>query len=488
MEFMKTVIEIREQLILYILLINTFFAVIIVFIQKKEPKSVWAWLLLLYFLPVFGFFIYVIAGTDMHKKKMFRIKEVKDRIQEAVRIQEETVQNKNFPMNREELNEYSDLILYNLELGGNILTDHNNIRIFTDGTEKFEALMEDMKQAKESIHLQYYIIKNDVVFSRIRKILIEKAKEGVEVRILYDGMGCRSLPPRFFKELEKQGIKTAEFFPALLKRFHLRLNYRNHRKIVVIDGRIGYVGGFNIGKEYVGMDEKFGNWRDTHMRIHGPAVFSLQLRFLLDYNYASCEKVHLNTSYLKNDPILDSNTMIQVISCGPDSKTPMIRNNYLRLINKAKKKILIQTPYFVPDDAIMSALLIAVQSGIEVCVMIPCKPDHLFVYWASYFYIGELIEAGAKCYTYSNGFLHAKGMIVDDIVYCFGTANMDIRSFSLNFEVNIVVYGKNEAKQMTALFVEDVKQSMLITKTIYNSRSYQIRLKELISRLLAPIL
>lgn len=488
MEFLETVVNVEKYIRILILLINTIFALIIVFVQKKEPKSIWAWLLLLYFLPIIGCVIYLFVGTDMHKKKMFRLKEIKDRIHEAVEIQEEKVLNKKFPQNHSELEEYADLILYNLQVGRNVLTDHNKLTIFTNGNDKFQSLTEDLKKAKESIHLQYYIIKDDVVFQRIKEILIQKAKEGVEVRILYDGMGCRGLSQKIFKPLYQEGVKIAEFFPAILKRFHLRLNYRNHRKIVVIDGKVGYIGGFNIGKEYVGLDQKFGNWRDTHLRIEGSAVFSLQLRFLLDYNYASGENVELTHKYLKNEIVKDAYSMIQVISCGPDSKVPMIRNNYLRLIHKAKKKIMIQTPYFVPDDAIISALLIAVQSGIEVSIMIPCKQDHLFVYWASYFYIGELIQSGAKCYTYNNGFLHAKGIIVDDIIYCYGTANMDIRSFALNFEVNVVVYGKKEAKEMTVLFEEDLKHSSQITKDIYDSRSYIIRFKELVSRLLAPIL
>ena len=225
----------------------------------------WTWLLLLYFLPIIGFVFYLFLGTDMHKKKMFRIKEIEDNLNEAIRKQEYWLQNKRWGNKSTEIEEYSDLVMYNLGASGAMLTDDNDITFFTDGVRKFDALIADMEQAEQYIHVQYYIIKNDVLFRRIKDVLVKKAAAGVEVRILYDGMGGRSVKKSCWKDLNRQGIKTSEFFPALLRRLHLRINYRNHRKIVVIDGKVGYVGGFNIGKEYIGMDDRFGYWRDTHL-------------------------------------------------------------------------------------------------------------------------------------------------------------------------------------------------------------------------------
>ena len=473
----------------HLIFINFILAVIIIFFQRKEPQSVWTWLLLLYFIPILGFVFYLFLGTDMHKQKMFRIKEIEDHLNDAIRKQEYSLRSRELERRDPEIAEYSDLVMYNLESSGAMLTDNNDITVFTDGNEKFDALLEDMRQAERYIHVQYYIIKNDVLFHRIKDVLVEKAAEGVEVRILYDGMGCRSVRKSCWKQLSSEGIMTSEFFPATLRRLHLRLNYRNHRKIVVIDGKIGYVGGFNIGKEYIGLDDKFGYWRDTHLRITGGAVASLQMRFALDWNYASRENLFMTERYLNKEPVASAqHCEVQIVSSGPDSRYRSIRDNYLRLIGKAKKSIYIQTPYFIPDEAILSALMIAIHSGIEVNVMIPCKPDHPFVYWATYSYIGDLVMAGANCYTYNNGFLHAKGMVADDKVLCYGTANMDIRSFSLNFEVNAVIYNEEQALHMRKIFDEDLKQSKQITRNIYVGRGLVIRFKEQISRLLSPLL
>lgn len=473
----------------HLLFINFILAVIIIFFQRRDPQSVWTWLLLLYFIPILGFIFYLFLGTDMHKKKMFRIKEIEDHLNDAIRQQEYSLRSEALEQESPSIADYADLVMYNLDVAGAVLTNDNDITIFKDGNEKFDALLEDMEMARQYIHIQYYIIKNDVLFGRIKEVLARKAKEGVEVRILYDSMGCRSVKKGCWRELNAQGIKTSEFFPAVLRRLHLRMNYRNHRKIVVIDGKTGYVGGFNIGKEYIGLEERFGYWRDTHLRITGSAVGSLEMRFALDWNYASKENLFLTDKYMNREPVFSKQHCdVQIVSSGPDSRHCTIRDNYLRLIGKAEKAIYIQTPYFIPDEAILAALMIAIRSGIEVNIMIPCKPDHPFVYWATYSYIGDMVMEGAKCYTYSDGFLHAKGMIVDDKVLCYGTANMDIRSFALNFEVNAVVYHEGLARQMRGIFEEDLKKSKQITKNIYMGRSLFIRFKEQISRLLSPLL
>ncbi|MDE5949967.1 MAG: cardiolipin synthase [Acetatifactor sp.] len=473
----------------HLILWNMLFAIIIVFFERKEPRSVWAWLLLLYFIPFLGFLFYLLLGTDMHQRKMFRMKEVEDRLNEEVRGQEYRLQNRHPGEKDEEIDRYTDLIMYNLESSGAVLTDDNDVEIYTDGNAKFDALIEDMRQARKFIHMEYYIIKNDVLFQRIIEVLREKAAEGVEVRILFDSMGCRTVKNRFWKQLNSWGIQTAEFFPALLGRLQLRVNYRNHRKIVVIDNKVGYVGGFNVGREYLGLDKRFGYWRDTHLRISGGAIFGLQLRFILDWNYASGQNLFTAGQYLEETPPGGGKgCKVQIISSGPDNTLKQIRDNYLQLIHGAKHRISIQTPYFIPDESMMSALLIAIRSGVEVRVMIPCKPDHPFVYWATYSYVGELVMAGASCYTYDNGFLHSKGLVVDDEVLCYGTANMDIRSFSLNFEVNAVVYNAGKAREMAALFERDLEHCSQITREAYASRNLKIRLKEQVCRLLSPLL
>ncbi|MBO4375982.1 MAG: PLDc N-terminal domain-containing protein, partial [Lachnospiraceae bacterium] len=235
---------------------NLIFAIIIVFFQRREPKSVWAWLLVLYFIPILGFVFYLLIGSDMHKRKIFKTKGIEDRVNKAIRQQEHILRHSDVEKIAPKLSGFSDLVMFNLETMGSVLSDDNDIDIFTDGTSKFEKLVEDIKNAKEFIHIEYYIIKKDELFLSILEELKKKAAEGVEVRILFDGMGCRSVRKKFWREVNSYGIKTAEFFPAILRRINVRINYRNHRKIVVIDNKVGYVGGFNIGKEYVDRDKK----------------------------------------------------------------------------------------------------------------------------------------------------------------------------------------------------------------------------------------
>ncbi len=473
----------------HLVFINMVFSLIIIFFQRKNPTTVWAWLLVLYFIPVLGFVLYLVLGQNFHKERMFKMKEIEDEVKIAIRRQEESIFREKLRLRDPEQERFKNLILYNLNEGEAVLTDNNDIRIFTDGKEKYKVLLDEIEHALKYIHIQYYIIKNDELWKEIAEVLKKKARQGVEVRVLFDSMGCRAMKSSDWKQLEDAGIRVVEFFPAVLGKFQFRMNYRNHRKIVVIDGRIGFVGGFNVGREYLGLDSKFGYWRDTHICIEGAAVTSLAVRFVLDWNYAAQDNLFIRNDlfeipeYLRNgkDPV-------QIISSGPDSKSKVIRNNYLRLIHMAKRSIYIQTPYFIPDEEILEALKIAARSGIDVRIMIPCKPDHLFVYWATTSYVGDMIEAGARCYTYGNGFLHAKCMCIDGLVTCVGTANMDIRSFALNFEVNATIYSARTTHKLEEAFENDIRKSTLLTVKKYKSRSVVIKIKEQICRLLSPLL
>lgn len=473
-----------------IIFIDMIFAIIVVFFQRKDPKAVWAWLLLLYFIPILGFVFFLLFGLDAHKKKMFKLKEMQEKIEESTQSQKVGLRKHKLFSKSSEAGHYSDLLMYNLESSESIASDNNTVDVFIDGNAKFDALIEDLKKAEHFIHMEYYIIRNDALMERIREVLLERANAGVEVRILYDAMGCRKTPKKYFTEMAShENVETAVFFPAFFRRLQLRINYRNHRKILVIDNKVGYVGGFNVGEEYIDQSKKFGHWRDTHLRVEGSAVTELGIRFALDWNYAASTDLFADDSYfVEEETDTKDGVLMQIISSGPDSSLQNIRNNYMRLMHKAKKSIYIQTPYFVPDEAVRSALLVALHSGVEVNVMIPGKPDHPFVYWANMSYVGELIEAGAKCYTYGNGFLHAKGVIVDSEVFCYGSANMDIRSFALNFEVNAVCFDKDLASQMTKIFENDVAVSHLITKEEYNKRNAWFRFREQFCRLLSPLL
>ena len=473
----------------HLLFINIILSIVIVFFERRDPKTVWAWLLVLYFIPILGIFLYFIIGYDFHKRQMFRTKEIEDAMYSAVRGQEESIFRDEFAPGDPRLRKFSDTVLMNLEAADAVYTADNDVEIYTDGKEKFRALYEEIEKAEKFIHIQYYIIRNDELWKPFEELLARKVKEGVEVRLLYDSMGCRKMRRSDWKRIRSLGIQVGEFFPALLGSLQLRINYRNHRKIVVIDGKTAFVGGFNIGREYIGLSPKFGYWRDTHLRIRGSAVLALHIRFILDWNYATKQNLFARDSYFTYRPEeKPGSEAIQIISSGPDSRWQNIRNVYLKMISKARKSIYIQTPYFIPDNAVLDALRIAAMSGVDVRVMIPCKPDHPFVYWATYSYIGDLLAAGVKCYTYDNGFLHAKGMVVDGLVSCYGTANMDIRSFRLNFEVNAVIYSARVARRMEEIFREDLKVCTQVTEYLYGRRSYLVRIKEQFSRLFSPVL
>lgn len=472
--------------------INVVLSILIIFFQRKNPTTVWAWLLLLYFIPVLGFLLYLILGQNFRKERMFKMKEIEGDVKYAVRRQEESIYRKKLKLREPELERFKQLILYNLNEGEAVLTDNNDIAVYTDGKEKFHDLIREMEHARNYIHIQYYIIRGDELWREIEEVLLRKAGQGVEIRILFDSMGCRGkhgMREADWKRLRKAGIQTAEFFPAVFGKLQLRVNYRNHRKIVVIDGRLGFIGGFNVGREYLGCDQKFGYWRDTHICIEGAAVTSLAVRFVLDWNYAARENLFLRDRLFEiPEYTRKGKELVQIVSSGPDSKSPVIRDNYLRMIHMAKKSIYIQTPYFIPDNDIRDALIIAAKSGIDVRIMIPCKPDHPFVYWATYSYIGEMVEAGAKCYTYNYGFLHTKCLCADSLAACIGTANMDIRSFSLNFEVNAVIYSAETTKELERGFVKDMETCTLITKKKYEQRDMLVRIKEQFCRLLSPVL
>lgn len=482
--------HIISTIVSFSLFFNILLAIIIIFLERREPTSTWAWLLVLFFIPIVGFFLYLLFGRRLRKRHLFRWEGRKRiGIDSLVDYQIESINKGTFEYRLSDTaTKYKELIYMNLLSNGAVLTQDNSVQIFDDGQEKFDELLYDIHHAKEHIHIQYYIFKLDRLGMRILNALIVKAKQGVHVRLLYDEMGSRGVHKRDFKELIANGGEVEVFFPSILPLINPRLNYRNHRKIVVLDGRVGYIGGFNVGDEYLGLNKKFGYWRDTHLRIEGSSVHPLQTRFLLDWNQASDRKdlEYADTFF----PIFmrKGDTGIQMVSSGPDSQWESIKNGYIKLINMAKRYVYIQTPYFIPDDAFMNAVRIASLSGIDVRIMIPNKPDHLFVYWATYYNVGLLLDAGVKIYIYDNGFLHTKMVVIDDEAASVGTANIDSRSFKLNFEVNAFIYDEKVSHQLAELFERDILSSTILTAELYANRSTLIKLKESISRLVSPIL
>ena len=482
-----TLLNTGSQYINYLFVFNIILALVLVGFERRNPTATLSWLLVMLFLPGFGFVLYLFLGQDLRKKRLFYIKEGEEReIYPLVQQQEEHFHNNQLIFNDIRIQEYRELI--HLHLNNQALyTQDNSIQIFQEGNDLFREIIAAIERAERYIHIEYYIIRNDNLGRSILDALVRKASAGIEVKILYDGMGCMYLPRNFFKPLLEAGGKTAIFFPPLLPYVNLRINYRNHRKICLIDGLDGFTGGFNIGDEYLGISREFGYWRDTHIRIKGSALDELELRFLLDWRYASHDNFMAEDRYFPTR-IPQGDTGVQIVSSGPDSKWSAIKNGYLKMISSARRNIYLQTPYFVPDDSILEGLRIAALSGIEVCLIVPGKPDHYFVYWASLSYVGELLEAGVRCFTYNRGFIHSKLIVIDGLVSTVGTANIDIRSFDLNFEVNAFIYDEKVSQEFEAAFIKDLEDCTEITMADYLSRSVAVRTKEAFCRLLSPLL
>ncbi|QBP40026.1 cardiolipin synthase [Paenisporosarcina antarctica] len=472
-----------------IIILNIFLAIFLIFLERRDASATWAWLMILFFIPVIGFIVYLLLGRQLRQKHLFRWEgRSQIGIDNLIDYQIEAIEAGTFEFRLSDSLVYKDMIYMHLRNNHAVLTQDNAVTIFNDGEKKFSALLEDLDRAKDHIHIQYYIFRLDRLGTRIYDVLVRKAKQGVKVRLLFDDMGSRGVKKNDFQELTDSGGDVETFFPSIMPLVNPRLNFRNHRKIVVVDGRIGYIGGFNVGDEYLGLDQKFGYWRDTHLRLEGSAVHPLQTRFILDWNQASKDyEIEYSDRYFPAIPLKGS-VGIQIVSSGPDSEWEQIKNGYLKLINMAKKYIYIQTPYFIPDASFMDSLRIACLSGIDVRIMIPNKPDHMFVYWATYSYVGNLLKAGAKVYIYENGFLHTKMVVVDDEASTVGTANIDLRSFKLNFEVNAFIYDRETSHQLAELFEQDMLLSTELTMALYKERSRIIKMKESLSRLLSPVL
>lgn len=476
-----------EIILTTIYLINFILVIDLIFRGKRNIDNTLTWIVILVLVPPVGFILYAMFGRSIAKNNMFRVKEKEDKVIKN-KILESYVE---IESNLDPYLDENKDIIYTLANSNNAhFTADNDVDIYPESNMFFNSLLEKLKKAEEYINIQFYIFKDDRIGKEIIEILKEKAQAGVEVRLLYDAVGGRNLSKKAVKEMKEAGVQVANFFPSFLNIINFNINFRNHRKIVVIDGKVGFVGGFNVGDEYLGRDPKFGEWRDTHIKLTGSCVIDLSMRFLLDWRYTTKENLDLAKYFTKKREKSTGNVGIQIVSSGPDiTELDEIKYGYMKMIQKARDYVYIQSPYLILDKTLMETLKVACLSGVDVRIMIPSKPDHPFVYWASYSYAGELLDYGAKIYTYGeDAFLHAKTIVYDDSVASIGTANMDIRSFELNFEVNAFIYSEEKAREQRMIFERDIENSREITKEIYENRSTYIKIKESISRLLSPVL
>lgn len=362
----------------------------------------------------------------------------------------------------------------------------NKVEILTDFSTMADKLIEDINHAKHSINLLFFKFENDAAGRKIADALISKAQEGVEVRLIYDGVGNIIVPRKFYKKLKQGGVQVKSFIKIYLPVLSRDYNSRNHRKVVVIDGIIGYMGGMNIAQRYAeGL--KWGVWRDTHLRITGPSVSELQTSFLVDWKFSSGNDVDLNIMYPHNPPCGD--TLMQIVTGGAMDKWNNIKQGYMKAISRSSKYAYIQSPYFIPPESIMKVLQNAALSGVDVRIMMPHRGDKgILPPWASRSYIQEALEAGIKIYLYQKGYLHAKTLVCDDEFVTIGSTNIDFRGFELDFEINAFIYDSKVAKKQRDIFLEDQKDSELIELEKWKKRPLLDKIKESFARIFSPVL
>ncbi|MFC7371807.1 cardiolipin synthase [Fictibacillus iocasae] len=465
--------------------ITALFVGVVIFLENRHPSSTLAWLIVLALFPLLGFIVYLFVGQSYRKQKMFYRKSLED---EDFYLQIETRLSKESSLNWMDAHQKQFLKLAS-KLGKTPVSFASETTVLADGEEKFAALFEMIDKAKRHIHLEYYILRSDKTGNKLKEKLIAKAREGVEVRLLYDAVGCLALQESYIYELRNEGIKAEPFFPVKLPYFNQKINFRNHRKIVVVDGQTGLVGGLNIGDEYMGLHPYYGHWRDTHLKVTGEAVNSLQLIFLQDWRHATGEKL-VPDFFIHPSPSEAQRNQggVQLIAGGPDNEWEVMKNLYFSMIVSARKSVWIASPYFVPDEEVYMALKVAALSGIDVKILVPNKPDKRTVFYASRSYFSELLKAGAEIYEYENGFMHSKFVIVDGEMASVGTCNMDMRSFHLNFEVNAFLYKTESIQSLQYHYENDLTFSKKMDLGDFSSRKFRYRVFESLARLLSPLL
>lgn len=480
-----------SALSLIIIISNSIFIITALFFERKKPVRALSWILALTLLPVAGFLLYMIFGRPLNlKKRKFHIKNHKD--VEYSREIYQTLGKVSYDeaMFKESYNHYvKQLINFNISLSQSPFTNDNKVEIFIKTQDKYDSLLKDIEGAETSIHMLYFIIKNDKIGTKLINTLASKAKDGITVRVLFDHGQNLLFPYRAFKPIIDNGGEVLSFFSNSIDNY-LKANYRNHRKIVVIDGRIGYVGGINIGDEYLGLHKRIKPWRDTHLKVTGSSVYCLQLRFMTDWLYASQKEVDFGRLDKYFRPIRKEeggDVAIQMVSSGPDTNAEEIKRSMIKMINSAKYSILIQTPYFVPDDPFLEALQNAAMSGVKVIIQIPEVPDKRLVYKVTTSFIEDVMDFGVKVYLYP-GFLHAKMIVIDDTCCSIGSANTDMRSFSLDFEINAFMYGHNITEKCSTIFYNDLNICREVTVENYKKRGILSKTLESICRLLSPLL
>ena len=477
-----------ELLYLFVLIIV---CIRIIYDTSSTVKTL-AYLLLAIFIPLFGILFYFWFGINYRKRELYSKKIINDDDLWNQIKQNVSVYSAQTYFNIDKSDRPNKQLAKYLSNDMSPLTPGNTARLLINGEEKFPAVIQALEEARDHIHIEYYIYENDKIGKTIEELLIKKAKQGVSVRFIYDDFGSRGIRKNIAIRLRNAGVGTFPFYKIPFLRMVNHLNYRNHRKIIIIDGKKAFVGGINVSDKYIN-ESTTGNkvfWRDTHLMLEGPGVYYLQYLFICDWNFCSGKALenikHYFPDEYRNNPPGDK--IIQIAASGPDSVNPTILYSLLYAVYQAEQEILITTPYFIPDQSLMDALIVAALAGVSVQLLVPEKSDSRLVQLAACSYYADLLSAGVKIFFYQDGFVHAKTLVVDRKIAVIGTSNMDVRSFDLNFEVNAIVYDDELATSLANVFKTDIKDAILLDRNAWLNRSISRKLLEKTARLVSPLL
>ena len=452
-------------------------AIIHVILDNRQPAKTMAWALVIWFVPIVGIVFYLFFGINTRKERYVSERSM-NLLTKRSMLEFAEQQNLRLP------ERYKPLIDLFVNQNLTLPFKDNGVTVMTNGIEFFPALLADIKKAKNHIHIAMYIFADDALGRLVADALIDKVREGVEVRLVYDDVGCWNVKHRFFERMREEGIEAMPFMPVHFPQFTSKVNYRNHRKIIVIDGQVGYIGGMNIAMRYAN-----AKWRDTMLRVTGGGVYALQRAFLVDWYFVDRSLLSDRRFYppIADDQLIND-TISQVVTSGPVTPYPEIMQGFVRIILGARRYLYVEKPYFLPNESVFFALKTAALAGVDVRVLCPMHSDARFVEWASRSYLREAVEAGVQVSLYEPGFLHSKLLVCDDAISTCGSTNLDFRSFENNFEANIFFYGEDVALCMKDVFLKDMEQSVPLTEVPGRmSKKITVRLWESLTRMLSPL-
>ena len=452
----------------------------ILLLENRNPEKSFSWVLVLVFLPVLGLFFYILLGQNYRKRKMISRKSIRRITQRPV---------SSIDINQLDTS-YMDkhfirlikLLYKNSEASGYA---YNKINIYSSGVETFDSIFEAIRNAKNHIHIEFFIFEDDKLSNKLRELLIQKSKEGVRVRMIYDYVGSFNLSRKYLHSLRLSGVYVRPFLPLRLRLRRSKINYRNHRKLIIVDGIVGFTGGVNIADRYL-YGSELGLWRDTVVRIEGAGVHGIQKLFLIDWYFVE-QKLITDEKYFPKPQKFEEN-LVQMVSSGPDTDWQSIMQGIASAIMSAEKYVYIHTPYFMPNELMEGCIQMAALSGVEIRLMIPAKSDAPLSDLSTSSFLGKMLESGVRVFRYMDGFLHSKAIVIDDFISIIGSTNIDERSFDQNFEANVFIYDTGTASQLKELFMNDLKHCKELTLYAWNNRKHRQKLKESFARLFSPLM